>query len=346
MNEEVQNKSGAREREDAAVDSPYFQNRDKIYQPTVIVVCTRVRLQSYHGGMNRRQFSHLLAAAGLAKSLPSVAAPAPKSAKGFHFSVMLWTLQKQAPFDRCLEIVSEAGYEGVELTGQFHKWSPEEGRRVMAKMRSLKLRFDLLSGVRAGFGDPNNASGFLEALAAQFQSAKEFESPRINLRAGHRTPGLSPAAQHAACVENLKRAAEMAEKQNIHIVIEPIDPIESPQEYMTSVVEGFSIVREVGSPYVRVLYDFYHEQRAAGNLIEKLEKNFDLVGLVHIADVPGRHEPGTGEIDYRNIYKKLAQLKYDKFIAMEFYPTSDPVAALRKARLDALQAQASVRSAS
>jgi hydroxypyruvate isomerase len=77
------------------------------------------------------------------------------------------------------------------------------------------------------------------------------------------------------------------------------------------------------------------EERA---LIEKLEGNIDLIGLVHIADVPGRHEPGTGEIDYMNIYRKLAELKYDKFIAMEFYPTQDPVATLTAARLNALQA--------
>jgi hydroxypyruvate isomerase len=216
----------------------------------------------------------------------------------------------------------------------------------MAKMRSLRMHFDLLSGVRSGFGDPNNTSGFLADLTAQFDAAKELESPMMNLTSGPRIAGLSTWAQHAACVENLKRASDLAAKQNIRLVIEPIDPIENPTLYMTSVSEGFGIVREVGNPYLKVLYDFYHEQRAAGNLIEKLEKNFDLVGLVHIADVPGRHEPGTGEIDYRNIYKKMAQLKYDKFIAMELYPTYDPVAALRKARLDALQAQASVASAS
>jgi hydroxypyruvate isomerase len=109
---------------------------------------------------------------------------------------------------------------------------------------------------------------------------------------------------------------------------------------MTSVDEGFAIVREVNSPHVRVLYDFYHEQRAGGNLIEKLEQNIDLVGLVHVADVPGRHEPGTGEIDYGNIYRKLAQLKYDKFVTMEFYPSGEPVAALKKARLEAMEAAA------
>jgi hydroxypyruvate isomerase len=69
-----------------------------------------------------------------------------------------------------------------------------------------------------------------------------------------------------------------------------------------------------------------------GDLIEKLDKHIDVIGLVHIADVPGRHEPGTGEINYGNIYKKLAQLNYRYNVAMEFRPVGDPVAALRAAR--------------
>jgi len=287
--------------------------------------------------MNRRQFSRTLAAAALAQALPRAvgqAAPAEAFAK---FSVMLWTIEKQAPFDRCLEIVAEAGYQGVELTGQFQSWSPEETLRVMAKMRSLGLIFDMLSGVKAGFGDPGGTADFLAQVAAQLAAAKRLESPQINLKSGNVIDGLPRAAQRKACVENLKRAADLAAAAQVQIVIEPIDPIENAKMYLTSVAEAFDIVREVDSPHVRVLYDFYHEQRAYGNLIEKLEKNFDLVGLVHIADVPGRHEPGTGEIDYANIYRKLAQLKYGKFIAMEFYPTQDPVATLKKARIEARQ---------
>lgn len=296
--------------------------------------------------MNRRQFSQLIATAGIAQSLPRALAQSLAPSKGFRFSVMLWTLEKQAAFDRCLEIVAAAGYEGVELVGEFHDWSADEAHRIMTKMQSLHLHFDLLSGVKSGFADPNGTNELLAQLTAQFKFAKDLESPQINLKSGARIESLSPQMQHAACVDNLKRAADLAATNDIEIVIEPIDPIESPTMYMTSVSEAFAIVREVGSPHIKVLYDFYHEQRAAGNLIEKLEHNFNLVGLVHIADVPGRHEPGTGEIDYLNIYKKLAQLKYDKFIAMEFYPTGDPITVLKKSRLDALQAQASVSAVS
>lgn len=279
--------------------------------------------------------------ASLSPALLRAQQPTPSPTES-RFSVMLWTLEKQAAFDRCLEIVAEAGYQGVELTGEFHKWSSDEMQRVMAKMRSLRLRFDMISGVKSGFADPNGTSTLLAELKDQFKIAKTLESPQVNLKSGPRIDTLSPAAQHAACVENLKRAADLAAANDIQLVIEPIDPLESPTMYMTSVSEGFAIAREVASPHLRVLYDFFHEQCAAGNLIEKLEKNIDLVALVHIADVPGRHEPGTGEIDYRNIYRKLAQLKYDKFITMEFYPTADPVATLRKARTEAMEAMSSV----
>jgi hydroxypyruvate isomerase len=285
--------------------------------------------------VDRRRFSQLAVAAGLGRMMPRGLAQASDASR---FSVMLWTLEKQAPFDSALEVVAEAGYQGVELTGQFQKWSPDETRRVMAKMRSLGLTFDMLSGVKAGFADPDGTSEFLAQASAQMNAAKELQSPQINLKSGNRIDSLAPGAQHKVSIENLKRAADLAAANHVQIVVEPIDLLENPKMYLTSVSEAFEIIRAVNSPQVRVLYDFYHEQRGAGNLIEKLEQNIDLVGLVHIADVPGRHEPGTGEIDYGNIYRKLGQLKYDKFITMEFYPTQDPVGTLKKARLDAIQA--------
>ena len=91
-------------------------------------------------------------------------------------------------------------------------------------------------------------------------------------------------------------------------------------------------------PSARSFYDFYHEQISEGNLIEKLEKNIAQVGLLHVADVPGRHEPGTGEINYTSIYRKLVQLNYRGYVAMEFEPAGDPVASLRTAREEAMRA--------
>ena len=121
------------------------------------------------------------------------------------------------------------------------------------------------------------------------------------------------------------------------LLLENIDPEENPKYYLTSVAEGFEVIRAVDHPQVQFLYDFFHEQIAEGNLIEKLEKNIQYTGLVHIADVPGRHAPGTGEINYDNIYRKLVQLKYNRMVAMEFIPLGDEVSELRTAREQALR---------
>jgi hydroxypyruvate isomerase len=251
---------------------------------------------------------------------------------------MLWALEKQAPFDRCVEIVAAAGYQGIELVGEFYSWSPEDTSRIMTRMRSLGLIFDAMSGVKAGFAVPDQSTDFMAQFAAQVEAAKRLECQKIILLSGKRVDGLSPESQRQTAIDNLKRATDLASKDNIQIVIEPIDLLENPTIFLSTVTDGFDIVRAVGSPNVRVLYDIYHEQRSYGNLIEKLERNIDLVGLIHIADVPGRHEPGTGEIDYANIYRKLAELGYNKFMAMEYYPTQDPTESLRASRLAIQQA--------
>jgi len=111
----------------------------------------------------------------------------------------------------------------------------------------------------------------------------------------------------------------------------------NPKIYLSQIDEALEIVQAVNHPQVKLLYDFFHEQIAAGNLIAKLEKALPHLALVHIADVPGRHEPGTGEINYENILRKLTELNYTGMVAMEFRPTSDPVGKLRTAREMALR---------
>ena len=290
--------------------------------------------------MNRRKFGQLVAATALEGALlragAQTAAPSPSTPR---FSCEIFTLKLDS-FDRCIEVVAEAGYQGMELIGYFQKWTPEEQRRLMAKMRSLGLMIDMLSGLQASFAIPGQTEEFVKRVTAHCHVAKGLECPQINVKSGKRLEGVDPKLQIAAAVDNLKRAGDVAAENGINIVIEPIDLLESPTIFLTSVQEGFEIVRAVNRPNVKVLYDFYHEQRAGGNLIEKLEKNFEWVGLVHIADVPGRHEPGTGEIDYKNIYHTLGKLPYNRFIGMEYMPTTDPVASLRKSRIEAQQAMA------
>jgi hydroxypyruvate isomerase len=248
------------------------------------------------------------------------------------FSVMIWTLKKFGTFEENLERVALAGYHHVELVGEFKKWSEDDYRRILARMEALKISVDATSGVAPGFADPAGGDAFLSALKDLIPAAKRLECKQIILLSGKRIDGAPAGSQHAASIEALKRAADVLSSAGLVAVIEPIDRIENPTIYLDGVTEAFEIAKAVGSPNVRVLYDVYHEQREFGNLIEKFDAHIDQVGLIHIADVPGRHEPGTGEINYLNIYRKLARLGYKGTIAMEFYPTGDIVETLRRAR--------------
>jgi hydroxypyruvate isomerase len=294
--------------------------------------------------MNRRKFGQLLGAAAVGAPMLGQLGWAAQAPQGFRFSVMLPTLDRQFSVDQSLEMVARAGYTGVELTGEYKKWSAEDFTRVKAKVKSLGLTFDSIAPARVTLADPTQTSAILEQLTTEIPTVRSLGCSQIILTSGPRVPGLSPEAERKAIVENLKRVADLVSKERMEIVIEPIDLLENKAGYLDSVTDGFEIVREVASPNIKVLYDFYHEQRGAGNVIEKLDGNVDLIGLVHIADVPGRHQPGTGEMNYTSIYKKLAELHYSRYIAMEFRATGDPTEVLKAARLQAVEAERGVRT--
>lgn len=289
--------------------------------------------------MNRRQFAQRIASATLAAStLRSEAAQTSQTGSApFPLSVMLWTVFTDLPFEQRLAKVAEAGYTNVELVGEYAKWSEPDYNKAIAAAKQHGIRFDATAGLHNGIGNPAVRDAFLAELKEALTPMERLSCPAMIILSGNVVPGLSREDQHASCVEGLKRAAALVEGkqidgQPVRLLLECIDPEENPKYFLTSAAEAIEIVRAVNHPQVQFLYDLFHEQIAEGNLIEKLDQHIDVIGLIHIADVPGRHEPGTGEINYANVYRKLAQLKYRHVVAMEFKPLGDPVASLRKAR--------------
>jgi hydroxypyruvate isomerase len=290
--------------------------------------------------MNRRTFAHTLAgslmsAAALAEKDAS-ASPAPQELP-FPLSVMLWTVFRNLPFAMRLEKIAAAGYRNVELVGEYEHWTDDDFEQINRKRHELGISFDCTAGLKHGLANPADRDALLEDLGRTLVVMEKIACPAVILLSGNVVPGMSPEAQQQSCVEGLRAAARRVEGktidgQQVRLLLENIDPEENPQYFLTSVSRGFEIIKSVDHPQVQFLYDFFHEQIAEGNLIEKLERNIQQVGLVHIADVPGRHEPGTGEINYPNIFRKLAELNYRHMAAMEFLPSGDPVSQLRAAR--------------
>jgi hydroxypyruvate isomerase len=286
--------------------------------------------------VRRREFVGACAGAALsARSLPALAetsAPSAAEEAPFPLSVMLWTIFNDQPFERRLERVASAGFHAIELVAEYKDWTKEDYAAARRKKRELGVDFDATAGVWHTLADPGHREPFLKSVRDFIPTMRELECSRLILQTGNKVPGLSQDEMRANCIETLKRGGDIAAENDIELLVENIDPEENPKYFLTSSAEGFEIMRSAGNPHVKFLYDFFHEQIAEGNLIAKLEKNIELVGLVHIADVPGRHEPGAGEINYANIFRKLGELNYRRYVAMEFRPTGDPVVALRAAR--------------
>jgi len=298
--------------------------------------------------MRRRQFFGACARAGATVAAATSAAtalsaatyladsdPAQATANSmppFKLSVMLWTVYEKLPFDQRIEKVAEAGYHAVELVNEYKNFTKEDYARFRTKKRELHLTVDATSGISHSLCDASQRDAFLDEVRAKLPVLEELECNKLIILSGDKVLGQSPQQMHDNCIESLKRAAEIVAAKNVGLLLENIDPEENPKYFLTSVSEGFEIVRSVGAPNVQFLYDFFHDQIAEGNLLAKLEKNLNLIGVVHIADVPGRHDPGTGEINYPNIFRKLGQLGFNGYVAMEFIPEGETVAALRAAR--------------
>jgi hydroxypyruvate isomerase len=298
--------------------------------------------------MNRRTFTQTLAAvAGLPVlsklSAETAESQAPAQVPPFPLSVMLWTVFTGLPFEDRLAKVAEAGYTNVELVGdEYRNWSAADFANANAARKRLGIHFDATAGMEHaghthGLADAAHRDAFLAELPQALTPMETLSIPAMIVLSGNVVPGLTRDAQHQSCIDSLKRAAEIIDGkqidgQPVRLLLECIDPEENPHYFLQSAAEGIEIIRAVNHPQVQFLYDIFHEQIAEGNLIEKLDKHIDVIGLIHVADVPGRHQPGTGEINYANIYRKLAELKYRHNVAMEFRPAGDPVAILRAAK--------------
>jgi hydroxypyruvate isomerase len=295
--------------------------------------------------INRREFAHTL---GIGLAAPAVtnsigaqlATPEmyPDSADvPYQLSVMLWTILRDLPFEQRLEKVARAGYRNVELVGEYAKWNDEDFKRAIAKSKELGLRFDCTAGLKHSLSNPADRDGLVAEFRETLPIMERLQCPAMIVLTGNTVPGMTFGAQVESCVEGLKALSRVIEGkkiagESVRLLLENIDPEENPKYFLTSVARGFEIIKAVNHPQVQFCYDLFHEQISEGNLIEKLQRNIQHVGLIHVADVPGRHKPGTGEINYASIYRKLVELKYNHVVAMEFLPLGDPVEELRVAR--------------
>jgi hydroxypyruvate isomerase len=183
-----------------------------------------------------------------------------------------------------------------------------------------ELRHKLISGIKESLAKANDFG-----IKSLFLLTDELGPDRSVM---DRAPEISENEKYHSVLDGLHRIAELAEQANVVLNLEPLNTkVDHPGYWLNHVELGFELVRIVNSPYQRLLFDCYHAQIMDGNLIPNLIKNMELIGHIHVADAPGRHEPGTGEVNYRNIFKALQTAGYDRYVGMEFEPIGESVVA-------------------
>jgi len=172
--------------------------------------------------------------------------------------------------------------------------------------------------------NPYDHDAVVAALEDALEDAAAVDAANLILTVGPDQGGFDRATQRRALERVLRAVAPAAEDAGVTIAIEPLNTlVDHPGYFLASSRDAFDIVRAVDSDRVTVLFDAYHQQITEGDVIRNLTENVDDVGHVHVADNPGRYEPGSGEMAYANILDALDDAGYDGYVGMEFFETSE-----------------------
>jgi hydroxypyruvate isomerase len=288
--------------------------------------------------MDRRSF---LAATTGSFALTHFPAPARANLpgeKGLRLSVTWWLMGKM-PVGEALATLTHLGYDAFEM----FDWRDSallETFVVENKKYPLACACIVANkGVEArgcGLVDPREREGFLRELNASIEAAKKVDTKRLVVLTGNELKGVPRSEQMTNAVAALREAAPILEKNGITAVVEILNTYVDHAGYFLYLVrDGAELVDRAGSPNVKLLFDIYHTQIMEGNLISNIRSNIDRIGHFHVGDVPGRHEPGTGEINYRNVFKAIHELgdRYQGYVALEYgrvAPLEENLAAVRK----------------
>jgi hydroxypyruvate isomerase len=241
------------------------------------------------------------------------------------YSANLTLLFNEVPFLERFGRAAAAGFRAVEFL--FAHNVDQDGVRRELERHGLELVLfdpeggDFPVGDRGYLCDPGRRDHLMRTIEDAIATARRLGCRRLNVLAGNRVEGRIDAEMRDTMVANLKAAAPLARAHGITLLIEALNTWESPRYFLDRSQLGFEIVREVGEPNVRFQYDAYHMQRMEGELTTTLTRNVEWIGHVQIADVPGRHQPGTGEINYPYLLGALEAAGYEGYVGLEYRPS-------------------------
>ncbi len=223
-----------------------------------------------------------------------------------------------------LRFMAEMGFRSMEDNGMGGR-TPEMQEAIAQEMTRLDMRMGVFVAHRIDWQQANLASGdparrqeFLDDIRAAVDVAKRVNATWMTVVPGRVDQRQEMEYQTVHVVESLKRAAEILEPHGMVMVLEPLNWWSNhPGMFLSRAPQAYMICKHVDSPACKILFDIYHQQISEGNLIPNIEKSWDEIGYFQIGDNPGRKEPTTGEINYRNVFKYIHERGYTDILGME-----------------------------
>ncbi|WP_151703964.1 hydroxypyruvate isomerase [Nitrincola alkalilacustris] len=248
------------------------------------------------------------------------------------FAANLTMLFNEVEFTDRFAAAAKAGFKGVEYLFPYD-WSAQQLADLLAENGLQQVLHNLPAGDWAG-GErgiachPDRVAEFRDGVGKAIEYAKTLGCPQVNCLAGIAPQNVRAETLQETFVENLRFAAAALAAENIRLLIEPINTFDIPGFYLNRTAQASEIIDQVGSSNLFIQYDIYHAQRMEGELINTMQKYWDRIAHLQLADNPGRNEPGTGEINYRYLFEALRQKQYDGWIGCEYKPAGTTEAGL------------------
>ena len=236
--------------------------------------------------------------------------------------------------------IAESGFDRMDIWN----WRTKDQDALERQMRAHGVTLNSFSGQsRSSTSVAPEKGKFLEELRESIEFARRFDCRSMMVYSERLIP--PPAGSHSTVtpgarnniaddakvrniVDALTAACDLAEASGVVLLLEALNPRDHPRYFLTGSSATLQIVRQVGSENLKMLFDIYHMQISEGNVTETLVENLDAIGFIHFADVPGRHEPGTGELHLSYILRRLDEAGYDRGVGFEYSPSGSDADAL------------------
>lgn len=248
------------------------------------------------------------------------------------FAANLSMLFTDAPLLERFERAARAGFSTVEL--QFPYEAP--AAEILARLQAHGLKMvlhnlpagDWAAGERGIACHPDRVVEFRAGVGQAIEYAQALGVHQLNCLAGKLPPGVDAAIAQRTFVGNLRFAAAALRQVGLRLLIEPINTYDVPDFFLHGTAQAVTVLEEVGADNLFIQYDIYHAQRSEGELAATLQRHLPRIGHIQVADNPGRHEPGTGEINFPFLFAHLDHIGYRGHVGCEYKPAGTTEAGL------------------